>query len=74
MQVIIPHFRSYPLQSSKRLDFEAFAEICRLVYQNKHRSRVGLERIIELAFEMNPAGKRRYKKDELLRLIGKVKE
>ena len=74
MAAVVPHFLKYPLISHKHEDFERFAEVSRLVYENKHRSRAGLERIIELASQMNPAGKRKYHKGELLRLLGKVKE
>ena len=74
MRVIIPHFQRYPLQSFKLRDFEKFVAVCKLVHKSKHRSRAGLEEIIHLAYQMNPAGKRRYQKGELLRLLGKVKE
>ena len=35
-----------------------------------HRNREYLRLIIELAYEMNPSGKRRYRKEELLRVLG----
>ena len=67
---VLPHFERYPLQTAKREDFERFAQICRWVYTNHHRNREYLKRIIELAYEMNPSGKRRYRKEELLRVLG----
>jgi len=35
--------------------------------------RRGLREIIELAYQMNPSGKRRLAKEELLRELGEVK-
>jgi LAGLIDADG endonuclease len=57
---VIPHFESYPLLSGKKLDFERFAGICRLMAAEAHRDRAGLIRIVELACGMNPSGRRRY--------------
>ncbi len=70
---IIPHFRRYPLQGSKKRDFELFARICEMVHQNLHMSPRYLREIIELAYQMNPSGKRKYKKEDLLRVLGEVK-
>jgi len=74
MKAVIPHFRKYRLKSLKQEDFERFAEVCGLVYASKHKSLAGMRRIIGLACEMNPSGKRKYHKDKLLRLLDKVKE
>ena len=57
---VIPHFECWPLMSGKQRDFERFAAVCRLMAEGGHRSRDGLIRIVELAREMNPSGKRRY--------------
>ena len=57
---VVPHFERYPLLSGKRLDFERFAAVCTLMAAGHHRERVGLTRIVELAREMNPSGRRRY--------------
>ncbi len=62
---VIPHFRDYPLQSGKSRDFELFAEICEIMRSGEHLTRQGLRRIIDLAFEMNASGKRKYVKDEM---------
>ena len=70
---VIPHFRNYPLRGSKSRDFEIFAQICKMVKGNLHLSRKYLPEIIEMAYRMNPSGKRRYKKEELLRVLGEVK-
>ena len=60
LEAIIPHFERWPLMSGKQRDFEQFAAVCRLMAEGGHRSRVGLRRIVELAREMNPSGRRRY--------------
>lgn len=57
---VIPHFEESPLLSSKQHEFELFAQVCRLMYQGEHQNREGFQRIIELAFKMNPSGKRKY--------------
>ena len=57
---VIPHFERWPLMSGKQCDFERFAAVCRLMAEGGHRGRDGLIRIVELAREMNPSGKRRY--------------
>jgi LAGLIDADG endonuclease len=63
---VIPHFESYPLLSGKRLDFERFACVCRLMAIGAHRDRAGLREIVELARAMNPCGKRRYDAEAIL--------
>ena len=69
MKRIIPHFEKYPLQTSKRDEFEIFAKICELIYQSKHLNPQNLEQIIQMASEMNPSGKRKYTRDELLKIL-----
>jgi hypothetical protein len=63
---ILPHFERYPLLSGKRLDFERFARVCRLMAGGAHRTASGLIEIVELASGMNPSGKRRYQAEEIL--------
>jgi hypothetical protein len=66
---IMPHFELYPLQGSKAKSFEGFKRICELVRSNLHLSPVYLKEIIEIAYEMNLSGKRRYTKEDLLRVL-----
>ncbi len=73
VQRIIPHFKKYPLTGTKGQDFEKFAEIVRWVPARRHLHSGDLRRIIELAYGMNPAGTRRYAKDDLLKLLGEMK-
>lgn len=73
LERIIPHFEKYPLQGRKIKDFELFREICFMMKANLHLSAKYLRKIIDLAYEMNPSGKRRYTKEDLLRVLGRVK-
>ena len=69
---IIPHFKRYPLQGNKAQDFELFTEVCRKVRSNFHRSKKYLPEIIEIAYQMNPSGKRKFAKADLLRALGEI--
>jgi LAGLIDADG DNA endonuclease family protein len=66
VEKILPHFRLFPLLSSKQLDVLRFDRICQLVFDNKHLELEGLEQIVELATGMNPSGKRKYSGSEIL--------
>ena len=66
---IIPHFQKYPLKTDKKNDFQIFSCICDLVASSKHLNKEYLEEIIEKAYQMNESGKRKYKKDVLLRIV-----
>jgi hypothetical protein len=66
LERVLPHFRRYPLLSGKRGDFERFAAICEQMEQGAHRTREGLIRIVEIASEMNPSGRRRYESRKVL--------
>lgn len=54
LEVVIPHFRKYPLLSSKAKD------------KNQHLTVNGFSKIVDLAFEMNGFGARRYTKENIL--------
>ncbi len=73
LQKIIPHFNKFPLCTSKTHDFEKFKVICNLMKINKHRSRDGIKKIIELAYSMNNLGARKYDKALLLKIVDKMK-
>ena len=66
---IIPHFENCPLLSLKQKDFKFFKQICLMMQKNLHRNKKGLERIITLAFKMNPSGKRKYTKEEIQKAL-----
>jgi hypothetical protein len=63
---VIPHFIAYPLLSGKRYDFERFAVICGLMKRGAHRDLEGLIKIVSVARDMNPSGRRRYRSKEVL--------
>lgn len=65
-KIIIPHFESFTLLSSKQNDFTLFTQICCLLQQEEHRHLKGLERILDLAFQMNASGRRKYSKKDIL--------
>jgi hypothetical protein len=71
---IIPHFEKYPLKTSKAGDFECFREICQKIYENQHLSFQYLPGIIEKAYQMNDAGKRKYTQAFLLKRLCKMKK
>ncbi len=66
---IIPHFEKYPLLSFKQKDFKLFKQICLLMQKNMHRNKNGLRKIVNLAFKMNPSGKRKYTKEEIQKVL-----
>ena len=66
---VIPHFEKYELKTSKKDDFNAFKEICRLIYTNHHLSTEGLKRIIDLSEHVNKTGKKKYDRADLLKLV-----
>ena len=73
MKIIIPHFQRYPLQTSKKEEFEKFCKICRLIYSNQHLNKSGLIEIIQLSEKVNVSGKKRYQRNDLLKIVSKMK-
>ena len=63
---VIPHFESYPLQSAKQHDFDLFNQVCQRMNRGEHRTRDGLQAIVEAAMRMNSSGKRKYSSREIL--------
>ena len=63
---VLPHFREFPMLSSKQADFARFERVCQLVFGKRHLEREGLEEIVRIAMDMNPSGKRRYAGSEIL--------
>jgi hypothetical protein len=66
---VIPHFDQYPLETAKRTDFLQFQKISFLMREGKHLQKETLLEIVDLAYVMNPAGKRRYDKESILRFL-----
>jgi hypothetical protein len=63
---VLPHFRAYPLMSDKQTDLQRFERICELVSEAKHLELDGFEKVVRLAMDMNPSGKRKYPGSEIL--------
>jgi hypothetical protein len=63
---VLPHFRTYPLMSSKQAECDRFDRVCQLVRDRQHLNPNGLSAIVRLAMEMNPSGKRKYHGSEIL--------
>ena len=66
IEKVVPHFLKYPLISSKKKDFEMFAEICQMIGEGKHLKGDTLRKIVDISYTMNGLGARRYKKEEIL--------
>lgn len=66
LEKVIPHFRQYPLRSSKQDDVEIFDSVCCLIGDRRHLEIEGLTEIVHLAMRMNPSGKRKYSGSEIL--------
>ena len=63
---VLPHFRVHPMVSSKQTDFVRFERICEWVSERQHLELDGFGKIVRLAMEMNPSGKRKYLGSEIL--------
>ena len=70
MDKVLPHFRANPLASSKQEDVQRFRQICELIHNGKHLETEGLSEIVQVAMEMNPSGKRKYRASDILRSLG----
>lgn len=53
VNVIIPHFNSFPLFTQKRLDFILWSKIVNLMYNKEHLNEKGLQEIISLKASLN---------------------
>ncbi len=73
LEVVVPHFRRYPLRSGKRRDFELFADICEHMGRGAHLSPIGLREIVRKAGVMNPSGKRGYAPVRILSSLDEMK-
>jgi hypothetical protein len=51
--VIIPHFKEYPLLTQKAADFLLFEQIVKLTNQGAHLKMDGLQQIINIKASMN---------------------
>ncbi len=56
---VVPFFRQYGLRTTKRADFERFAQIVEKMQAGRHLESDGLKEILRSAFQMNQGGARR---------------
>jgi len=73
MKKIIPHFVSYPLQTTKHEEFLTFKKICQVIYANHHLSKNGMLEILDLSKRLNVSGNKKYNRQDLLRIVSKMK-
>ena len=66
VEIVLPHFQTYPLLSAKMNDVNYLTRICELIRSEQHLQEVGFREIVRLAMLMNPSGKRKYSGDEIL--------
>lgn len=66
---IIPHFQRYPLQTSKLQDFATFSWICDEIAASRHLNEDSLAMLIDRAYTMNESGKRKYTREQLLKMM-----
>lgn len=66
---VLPHFRAYPMMSSKQADVERLDRVCQLIAERRHLGLEGFEQIVRIAVEMNPSGKRKYSGSDILRSL-----
>ncbi len=58
-KIVIPHFNKYELLTQKKFDFIKFRKIINLINQNKHLTKNGLLKIIEISSQMNRKDKKK---------------
>ena len=59
LESVIPFFERTPLISSKRADFEKFAQIVRAMAERRHLAPTGFRELLDLALSMNGNGRYR---------------
>nr|YP_010365205.1 hypothetical protein M1I11_mgp050 [Exserohilum turcicum]UOU81431.1 hypothetical protein [Exserohilum turcicum] len=53
IDIIIPHFQQYPLNTNKKADFELFSRAVELMSSKEHLTQVGLEKLVAIKASMN---------------------
>ena len=62
---VVRHFEKYLLLSNKRLDFEKFADVCKMMYVKEHLTKEGFQKILKLADEINRNGRKKFFRKEI---------
>jgi len=66
LEKVLPHFECYPLLSAKQEDVRLLKEVCLLMKMGEHVTSEGIQKVMALAFQMNPSGRRRYAQNDIL--------
>ena len=53
INIIIPHFENYPLQSAKKLDFELWTQCIEIMANKEHLTESGLNKIVSMKSILN---------------------
>ena len=53
IDIVIPHFDKFSLQTKKKADFELFKKIVELVHRKEHLTLNGLQKIVNLKASLN---------------------
>ena len=53
INIIIPHFENYPLQSAKKLDFELWTQCIEIMANKEHLTESGLNKIVSIKSSLN---------------------
>ena len=70
LESVIPFLENVPLLSSKRADFEKFADIVRKMARGHHLTTAGFRELLEVALSMNGEGRfRRVEWNEVARML-----
>ena len=72
INIVIPYFEKYPLQSNKNNDFLIFKKIVIGVSKQLHLNPEGFIELVKLAFKMNRNGK--YRKNSLETIVSSIEE
>ena len=73
IKTIIPHFKQYPLKTSKAKDFDNFDQVCQIINSKHHLNPNGLRQIIKLSQNINQFGNKKLNRQRLLKLVNKMK-
>ena len=62
---ISPHFKQYPIVSSKNIDARKFFGICEMMAKKEHLTKEGLQIILTIASDINSSGKKKFLRKEI---------
>jgi hypothetical protein len=57
--IIIPMFKTYPIQGIKQLEYKDFCKVAALIYKGKHLTDEGLAEILLIKDRISEANKKR---------------